>query len=233
MATARDVLKRAMRLISAIGAGEEPTAEEGADGLAALNSMLDAWWSNTLAVFYVQSESFTWPSGQSVRTMGTGGNFSTTRPIRIESAFQRDNDVDYQIRIITRDQYDAIPDKTTQSTLITEIYPEYRADLVYLYAYPVPSVAVTVHLKSPARLQSFASLTTDVALPPGYLRALEYNLAVEIAPEYQLEVPAIVQRNAWTSLRALKRTNLSITPSGLEIGLLTSRRSGYDYHTGD
>jgi hypothetical protein len=40
MATARDVLKRALRLIQAKAAGEEPTADEGQDGLTTLNRML-------------------------------------------------------------------------------------------------------------------------------------------------------------------------------------------------
>lgn len=234
MATALDVLKRSMRLIGALGAGEEPTADEGADGLAALNSMLDAWWSKTLAVFYTQSEAFTWGSGNASRTMGSGGNFSTTRPSRIVSAFQRDTgNIDIPIEIIDDSEYWRIPDKTTQSTIIGKLYPQYGTSLVTLYAYPVPSASVSVHIQSLARLQSFASLSADVALPPGYQRALEYNLALEIAPEYQAQVPPLVATNALGSLRGIKRTNLELAPLLVEPGLMYSGRGSFNINTGD
>jgi hypothetical protein len=233
MATALDVIKRSLRLLGALGEGETPTASEGADCLVALNAMLDSWWAKTLAVFYVQSESFTWTGAQAMRTMGPGGNFVTTRPSVIESIFQRDSSVDYEIRLIGRGEYDAIPDKTTQSTQIARIYPEYRAATVALYAYPVPSAAVTVYINSLARLQSFATLETDLSLPPGYERALAFNLAVEVSPEFSLQPSALVIRNAAGSLNVLKRANLKLSPLSTDMALMGSRRGAYDYHTGD
>jgi hypothetical protein len=43
MATALDVIRRSMRLIGALAEGEVPTAEQAADGLTALQSMLGEW----------------------------------------------------------------------------------------------------------------------------------------------------------------------------------------------
>jgi len=43
MATALDLVTRAMRKLRVIGSGEEPTAAEGADCLSALNDMLAIW----------------------------------------------------------------------------------------------------------------------------------------------------------------------------------------------
>lgn len=43
MATARDVVVTALRLLGAVASGEEPTADEARDGLVALNHMLHAW----------------------------------------------------------------------------------------------------------------------------------------------------------------------------------------------
>lgn len=233
MATASDILRRSMRLLGALGDGEEPTASEGVDGLAALNAMLDAWWAKSLAVYYTKDEAFTWTGAQASQTMGTGGDFNTTRPSAILGAYQRDSSVDYPIEIITRSQYDQYADKTVQSTQIARIYPEMQASLVYLYAYPVPSAAVSIHILSSGRLQSFAGLSTAVALPPGYERALAFNLAVELAPEYSLNPSAVVVRNAALSLRAIKRNNVNITPLVTEVGLIHNRRFGYDYNVGE
>lgn len=41
--TARDTIHGALRLIGAVPSGEVPTAQEAADGLAALNGMLHGW----------------------------------------------------------------------------------------------------------------------------------------------------------------------------------------------
>lgn len=43
MATARDTVTTALRLIGALASGEEPEAAEAGDGLAALNRMLHGW----------------------------------------------------------------------------------------------------------------------------------------------------------------------------------------------
>lgn len=43
MSTARDIIKRSMKMIGALAAGETPSAEDAADGLEALNHMLKAW----------------------------------------------------------------------------------------------------------------------------------------------------------------------------------------------
>ena len=51
------------------------------------------------------------------------------------------------------------------------------------------------------------ALSTDLAFPPGYLRAFRYNLACELAPEFGVEPSRQVQRIAMTSKRNLKRIN--------------------------
>jgi hypothetical protein len=44
-------------------------------------------------------------------------------------------------------------------------------------------------------------------VPPGYLRAFRFNLAVEIAAEFGIEPPPNVARIAMAAKRTLKRIN--------------------------
>mgnify|MGYP000653241508 FL=1 len=56
-------------------------------------------------------------------------------------------------------------------------------------------------------LQSFPTLTTDVALPPGYKRAIELSLAEEFAPEFDTEAGRTLVKKAAAARRNIKRIN--------------------------
>jgi hypothetical protein len=58
-----------------------------------------------------------------------------------------------------------------------------------------------------------------VSLPPGYKRMLEYMLAVEIAPDFQVEAPPTVQRIASASRKKLKRVNAEIPQMDMPYGV--------------
>ncbi len=221
MTTSLDIVKRSMRLVGALGGGETPTADEAKDGLDALNSMLDQWWIQRLAVYRIEQQQFTWPSGQISRTIGPTGNLTLDpRPIKIQSARQLFNDVDYPIPILTEEQYRAIPLKTTTSTLITDLYYDPTLPNGTIFIYPVVSTNVTLRLSLWTQLQNFASLTTQLALPPGYKEAIEFNLAVTIAPEYERTVPDWVSRKAMISFKHVKRFNHQTPRSIVEPGLM-------------
>ena len=186
MATAQGLINRAMRLSGVIGKGETPDADESADGLTALNAMLDSWQLERLLVYQIVQGSYTWSANTTSRTIGSGGNFNAQRPVRIESAYFRDsNNNDYPLTVLQdRTEYDAITIKSTTSTIPQWLFYDPAYPLGVLYAYPISTVQWTLKLNTWQTLQSFTALTTELALPPGYERAIAYNLAMEIAPEF-------------------------------------------------
>ena len=53
------------------------------DGLDALNSMLDSWWNESLAVYSIRQENFPITANVASYTVGPAATWNTTRPTRI------------------------------------------------------------------------------------------------------------------------------------------------------
>lgn len=227
---ARDIIYRSLRLIGAYGSGETPSADDADTCLDALNSMLDSWSTERLFVYALTSEQFALTIGQSQYTIGSGANFNTTRPLRVDdSSFVRLNNSDYMLNEINEAQYSSIVDKTRQGIPDKYFYNTTLAN-GQLNLHPVPDQAMTLHLKSWKPLTSFATINTDVTLAPGYQRALEYSLAEEVAPEFDLPVPASVERIARTSRANIKRMNSPMPIAGMPIAVMP-RRGRYDIYS--
>lgn len=220
MATALDIVKRAMRLARILRKGEAPDSDEAADGLAALNTMLDSWRLERLMVYQIVQGSYAWASGAS-KTIGSGGDISASRPVRIESAFIVDSNSQwYELSVLrAREEYDSIVIKTTTSTLPAYLFMDPAYPLATIYLYPVPSAAITLKLNTWQTLQSFSALTTDLALPPGYQRAIEFNLAIEFGAEFKKDIPKSVEMIAVTSKAAVKNVNLPSMVAQVDSGV--------------
>ena len=208
--TAGDQINAALRLIGQLAEGEVPSAATAQDALAAMNQMIDSWNTERLSVFSTQDQVFTWPASTISRTLGPSGDFDGNRPIQLDdSTYMRDasTGVSLGIKIINQQQYDGIAVKTVTSTYPQVIWVNMTYPDIEMYVYPVPTRALEWHFISVEELTQPASLSTVLALPPGYLRAFKYNLACELAPEFGVEPSPTVSRIAMTSKRNLKRIN--------------------------
>ena len=210
MATAGDLITGALRLIGQLAEGEVPSSETSNDALLALNQMLDSWSTERLSVFSTQDQVFTWPASAISRTLGPTGDFVGNRPVQLDdSTYFRDagTGISFGIKIINQQQYDGIAVKTVTSTYPQVIWLNMDIPNVQMYIYPVPTRALEWHFISVDELTQPATLATELVVPPGYLRAFRFNLAVEIATEFGIDPPQNVARIAMASKRNLKRIN--------------------------
>ncbi len=227
MATAGDLINGALRLIGQLAEGETPSAETSADALFAMNQMIDSWNIERLSVFSTQDQVFTWPVDEIARTLGPTGNFVGNRPVKLDDAtYYRDpsTNVSFGIKFINQQQYDGIAVKTVTSTypqviFVNETYPD-----VSMFIYPKPTRSLEWHFISVEPLSQPATLATDLALPPGYLRAFRYNLACEIAAEFGVEPSQQVKRIAMSAKRNLKRINNPEDIMSLPYSLVATRQ---------
>lgn len=212
--TALDLIKRAMRLNGVYNIGEEPSSDESTDMLAALNAMLDSWATDSTLVYAQSKDVISLTANQTSVSVGPSGTFVTDRPIEVlsESNIVIGTTV-YPLDLLNLDQYNSIRTPSTTGTP-RGIWCLMSMPDIVVTPYPIPSEAMTLNLWSMKQVRNFTGLTTLVALPPGYARALAYNLAVEIAPEYEREANPSVMRIAANTMRLVKRGNLRINPLG-------------------
>ena len=207
MATAGDQINRALRLLGVLAEGESPSTSETADSLAALNQMLDSWSTERLAVYSTTDLSVTWPTSTASRTLGPTGQLVGARPVKLDHAYYVVGGISYPVKIVNKEQYDSIPLKTTTSTLPEYLYINMAYPDTTVTLYPVPTQSLAMHFVYTAALTEPATTSTALSIPPGYLRAFTYNLALELAPEFGVEPSKDVRRIASVSKRDIKRIN--------------------------
>lgn len=223
--TARQVTQRALRLLAVIGQGQTLDAEQENDALYALNGMLASWTAEGLMVPTTESEQFTLVAGTISYTIGSGGDFDTTRPHQIVGGYLTDGN-DYQLESMTLREWNRIWSKAS-STRPSRFY--YRADypLGVVYFDWTPDSNYTIRLEMVQPLGEFDDLTDTITLPPEYMRAMEYNLAIEIAPEYEVVPSPAVVKVADESKATVMRLNFANNINAAEFDPELVRR--YEY----
>jgi hypothetical protein len=208
VATAGDMIKRAMRLSGNLGVGESLDASEGEDGLTALNAMLDSWANDKLFVHVLTLDDITLIPNTAAYTVGPTGGTVTARPVNIDSAtYALIDGISYPLAILTTAEYGQITLKTTTSPIPEGVWynPTYPDATITIY--PVPSATGTLKLWSVKQMQSFASLTATLTLPPGYEDAIVFSLAEVFGLEFLTEPSPTLMRKASAARSRIRRTN--------------------------
>ena len=231
MATVLDIITDSLQDLGASAVGEVPSAAEAQGAFRRLNRMLQTWNTESLMVYNIQQETFSYVADQATYTIGTGGNFNTARPVRIEAAYNRNNQtIDLPIQVVTNyEEYAAIIAKAIETTLPVVMYADGSFPRQNLTFWPVPSdTTYTPVLWMWKPLTAFATLSEEVSLPPGYERALVSNLAIECAPSYGRSVSSELALVATESKAQIKRINTQVDTMRFSIAL-TKNRSIYSY----
>jgi hypothetical protein len=227
--TALDIIKRTLRLLCVLATGEDPDGPETADCLRELNWMIQSWTNEKLMTWYIKNELFNLQVGKGTYTIGPdpSQDFNTTLPTKISSAFVRDTTSgyanDYKLDTIPNDRYQEIFQKGILTT-----YPRW-INFVRSYPYgvinlwPVPNKPLVISISQWAQFVQFTDPVSIVCLPPGYKDALAYNLAVEMCPEYGVQLNPVIEAKARSSKARLKNTNFEPVLMSTDAAVLPRR----------
>lgn len=232
MSTAADLIRRSMKLLGELAAGEPMGAEDQADGLVELNLLLGSWANERLLVHGVRRSTYTLTPSLSPHTIGVGGTFNTTRPLRIDGAgiIPSGSTAETKLTVLTDGQYQETGSKAATSAVPASVWVEWTHPTAKLWLYPVPTTAATLVLYTWSRVAAFATSDT-IALPDGYENALAHALALQWAPMFGAEPSGTLRENAADAKAAIKRTN-SQTPI-VQMDLGVSRGGIFNIDTGE
>lgn len=206
--TAGVLVRRALRLLGAIATGETPTADEMNDGLGSLTDLLQNLSLQNLAVIGSAVETFATIAGQALYTIGPGGNWNTTRPVRIAGdGICTFNGVDFPVSPMGQGEYDAIGLKTQQQPIVEKFLYVNDNPLGLITLWPVPSGIVNIGLNTDRVLTQVTDINTAMIFPPGYLLMMRYSLAILMAPDYGIAITPEISGPATKALADIKRAN--------------------------
>lgn len=188
---------------------ESPSADEANDALDALNDLLAAWSNESLLITSRVTEQFNLNAGVGIYTIGAGQDFDTIRPIHIVESHIINGIISYESMYQCPDEvYQGLNLKTLQSIPNLLNYSNgYPTGTVKLFPYPASGYILSI--TSEKELSQF-TLNQTVNLAPGWNRALIYNLAVELAPEYGQKVDPMTMKIANDAKGAIARSIMKV-----------------------
>lgn len=228
--TVLDLITRAFRIAGIIGVGQSLTADDTTTAMDALNDILAQWQVQRWLVWSEVTTGVT-STGAESYSIGTGGDFNITRPDRIESGFMRflrastPVTVDRPLRLIqSREDYNRLRLKNLGS-IPEAVFYDNAYPLGNLYFWPVPLAGdYEVFVSTKTILPNFSDLTTTISVPPEYIAAMRYELAVILREEYQMP-PSPVLLAAMTKAKTVLRNANAQIPS-LGVGRMVPGQNG-------
>lgn len=123
-------------------------------------------------------------------------------PYAILDAYLRDeNNKDTPVDLIPRGDYNALSDKSSSGT-ITEAYYERRTSEGHLFVWQTPdTVKDRLFIEFHREVEDFDSSSDEPDFPKHFFRALKFQLAADLSPEFGISI----QRMSYLEARAKER----------------------------
>lgn len=191
--TNRDsLIKAALRIVGGVAQGETPSSDQYSEAAEALNFITKALQTDGLPLWEIKQFSVPLTATSSF-TIGEGQTINTPKPLKVQQAFLHNSltNIDIPMRIITRDEYNRLGNKTTTGQPI-QIFYEPLNTYGVLHLFPVPnsySIANTqVVLVYQRPTEDFDSSTDEPDFPQEWFECLKWMLADSLAPEYGVSI---------------------------------------------
>lgn len=210
---------------------EEPLeAVDLQKGLRALNRMFKAWQADGVMVWTLSSGTLSLVQGQEAYTFGAGGAF-TSVPFEITEMRINRSGNDLPMERLSRDDYFALPLKTTQG-YPTQFYYDRQRSGGTLYLWPAPDAGVgTLKFSYSRIIMDVDDGANDFDLPQEWHEAVVYGLAARLVGNFGMAgkpAAARVEALAQSSYQTVKGFGLAEGMASVRVTPSNRDRDGYD-----
>lgn len=211
--TAADLIASALYEIGVQAAGEPIEPQDAAWGLEKLQRQIDQWNARRELIFSTSFNLYTLLANHAPHTIGPGGDFKEpVRPVTIVSASfvlngGSANPVDTPITLRDDAWWAANPLKSLASSVVTDLYYDAASPLGNLNFYPIPNASFPVRLEIWSSLAQAVSLATKLGFVQGYWDAIVLDLAVRLAPSFQMPVTPEMREGWNRAMRIIEANN--------------------------
>lgn len=237
-----DYITSALRLIGSLASGELPSAAEQQDALAILNQLIDQWQAQSWMIPGLQRLIFAPATLKQTYSVGPTGDLNIIRPAKINAigvinqpGSSQPIELPLDLVSATSEPYGwrDIPVKNTQGALPLRCWDDSAYPLRNLNFWPIPTVAINFALYIPQTLTQFPDLVTQYLLPPVYTKAIRFNLAKDLMPEFPGD-PArypMVMATAEETMGDIKTMNYRPPVAACDPAVVNPKMDLYDWLT--
>jgi len=216
--TRLDIINRALSLLGVVPQGGTPTTYDLSDANLALNGLVKSWMADGLQLWAITSYNIPLTNGVNKYRIGLNQTINISKPLKIQQAYNRNTTsfVDIPMRILTRQEYNMLGNKSVSGNPIQIYYDPQR---VYgdLYVFPTPTTVeasnniVVIHYQRP--FEDFDADIDEPDFPQEWFDAICYGLACRLAPSYG--IPLADRKQLWNEMTIIKQDAMNF---GLEEG---------------
>lgn len=187
-------------------------------GLEAFNTLLDSWSTEKLLTYTRPKYMLQLVAGQGEYTWGVTtppSDIPYETPVRLDIVLLTVDDtapgLEWELERLDQAQYyTEIAIKGLTSSYPSCVYLEQSEPIARLFVWPIPTLGYRLSLFPWQAHSPYASYDAVLPWPAGYGRAFQFNLALELAPQYGVEPSPLILRTAEESKRALYVLNAEV-----------------------
>ena len=191
--TRDDIIKSSLRKIGVVAQGELPTTDQITEASFALNLLVKSWEADGMPLWALRTTPVPLTVGVNSYEIGIGKTVNTDKPLKVFQAWNRvsGSSVDIPMRILTRQEYNILGNKTSTGNPI-QIFYEPLKDYGILHVFSTPySTSVSnnqIYIVYQRPYDDFNASTDVPDFPQEWYDAVVYGLAVRLAPEYGVPI---------------------------------------------
>ena len=193
--TRDDVIKRALRIIGAIGQGETPPTDAVTEAAVALNQIVKEWNADGMQLWkYITTSAITLVASTTSYQIGIGATVNQTAPLKVTQAWLRNTttNADTPLILITKQEYDmlSVKSQTGQPNQLYYFPPgavaTEQVGTIYLFPTPNSDTATNLrlYLTGMTSIMDFDASSDTADFPSFYYNALAWALADQLSYEY-------------------------------------------------